>query len=639
MPWYRTGTVAITANTSTVTGTGTNFSQNSRVGDAFQGPDGRWYEVTNISSATVLSIAPNYQGTTATAGVYALAPMQGYVKQSADQLRTITNQYGTVLGLLGTPTDAAGLRTNIGAAKSGVNSDITQLTGLTTPLGTTMGGTGGNTPAAARAALGIGEAGRLAYSTGFTITDTTRPFDDQQAVRVADAVFASRARSGFYATTTSGVNIDTVPAGWCGLITSTGSNNTGTFPSFATSGFFYLMTQGTYVNSAATQIAFRYGANSTSGTNLNPTMAIRTRNAPGTAWGPWGIVQTDQDLTASRNDSTIGKILKVEDFGIGAKTGGLFLADIDDATLGNGWYAIGAGTTTGTKPGGQTYGILQVSGRNNNTTTGRVQQIFYSTDSTIPRTWNRSFFGTAWSDWTQSISSSDVVTSTTDTTVGKLVSVGHMGWGSASSPRITDFNTQSAGGFYSTNTNASNAPSTSAYVGATLAFNSTAYGQIAMATSSSVTNNKMYFRNTSSGTPTAWKEVTTRNDIVGTVSGTSAAPTGSIIERGGNANGDYIKFADGTMICFRNMSDTIAIDTSLLGGFRSANITWTYPVPFVTSPIVQSCARASAFGMYSAPSAAVSGSFTEAIYNYVSITSSASFARYGSLVAIGRWAA
>jgi hypothetical protein len=527
MPWYRTGTVAITAGSTTVTGTGTQFAQNSRVGDAFQGPDGNWYEVTNIASATVLSILPAYKGTTVTGGAYGLAPMQGYVKQSADQLRTITNQYGTTLGLIGSPSDIAGLRANISAAKSGVNSDITQLTGLTVPLGTTMGGTGGNTPAAARAALGIGEAGRLAYSNGFLIGDTTRPFDDQQAVRVADSVFASRARSGFYATSTSGVNIDTVPPGWCGLVTSTGSNNTGTFPSFASSGFFYLMTQGTYVNSASTQIALRYGANSTSGTNLNPTMAIRTRNAPGTAWGPWGIVQTDQDL----------------------------------------------------------------------------------------------------------------VSSLTDTTAGKIVTTGHMGWGTASSPRTTDFNTQSAGGFYSSATNTTNAPITSAFVAATLPYGSTAYGQIAMATSGTVVGNRMFFRNTSSGNATPWKEITTRNDINGTVAGTYANPTGALIERGGNANGNYVKYADGTMICWRNMSDTVAIATSLLGGFRSDNITWTYPVPFVESPTVQACARASAFSMYAAPSAAVGGVFTEAIYNYVTVTTSASFVRYGSVMAIGRWAA
>jgi hypothetical protein len=164
MPWYRTGTVAVTLNSTTVTGTGTNFAQNSRVGDAFQGPDGKWYEITNIASATVLSILPAYTSATATGGVYALAPMQGYVKESADQLRAITNQYGTTLGLLGTPTDTAGLRSNIGAAKSGANNDITSITGLTTGLSVAQGGTGATSTSGARTNLGVAAIGE--YGVG-----------------------------------------------------------------------------------------------------------------------------------------------------------------------------------------------------------------------------------------------------------------------------------------------------------------------------------------------------------------------------------------------------------------------------------------------------------------------------------------
>lgn len=100
MPWYNQGTVDVTANSDTVTGTGTAFSANARVGDAFRGPDGRWYEITNIASATVLSIRPNYQGTTASGQAYAIAPMQGYVKESADRLRQLVDQYGSQLAAL-----------------------------------------------------------------------------------------------------------------------------------------------------------------------------------------------------------------------------------------------------------------------------------------------------------------------------------------------------------------------------------------------------------------------------------------------------------------------------------------------------------------------------------------------------------
>ena len=167
MPWYREGKVAIAAGQTTVTGTGTNFAANSRVGDALQGPDGRWYEVTNIASGTVLSIYPAYQGVTVAAGAYGLAPMQGYVKESADRLRQIVEQFGSTLAVLGGATTAPQLRENIGAASRGANSDITSLAGLTTPLSVAQGGTGGqpitvanggtggDTAATARAGLGL----------------------------------------------------------------------------------------------------------------------------------------------------------------------------------------------------------------------------------------------------------------------------------------------------------------------------------------------------------------------------------------------------------------------------------------------------------------------------------------------------
>lgn len=102
MPWYKAGTVNVTLNSNAVTGVGTAFIANCRVGDAFRGPDGRWYEVTNAPSNTSLSISPAYLGPTASGGSYALAPMQGYVKDSADALRAIVNAYGAQLAALGT---------------------------------------------------------------------------------------------------------------------------------------------------------------------------------------------------------------------------------------------------------------------------------------------------------------------------------------------------------------------------------------------------------------------------------------------------------------------------------------------------------------------------------------------------------
>lgn len=146
MPWYKSGTVSVVLNSNAVIGAGTAFIANSRVGDAFRGPDGGWYEVTNIASDTAMSISPNYQGATNAAGVYALAPMQGYIKDSADALRALVNQYGAKLAALGTTG----------------NYDVLPIT---------KGGTGGTDQASARNGLGLGTAATAPLVT--SSTDTT----------------------------------------------------------------------------------------------------------------------------------------------------------------------------------------------------------------------------------------------------------------------------------------------------------------------------------------------------------------------------------------------------------------------------------------------------------------------------------
>jgi len=65
-------------------------------------------------------------------------------------------------------SSASGARNNLGAAQSGANSDITSLSGLTTPLSVAQGGTGANAAAGARTNLGAAAAANPAI-TGATI--------------------------------------------------------------------------------------------------------------------------------------------------------------------------------------------------------------------------------------------------------------------------------------------------------------------------------------------------------------------------------------------------------------------------------------------------------------------------------------
>lgn len=100
------------------------------------------------------------------------------------------------------------------------------------------------------------------------------------------------------------------------------------------------------------------------------------------------------------------------------------------------------------------------------------------------------------------------------------------------------------------------------------------------------TSNIFYFRRKGSGTWQPWIRVLSDAQLLGTVAQSGGSPIGSILERGSNANGEYIRLADGTQLCWFNASVTDqAVDTaygSLFTGTRG----WSFPATFVGSPTV-----------------------------------------------------
>jgi hypothetical protein len=126
MPWYRTGTVSATQNSSTVIGAGTAFITACRVGEGFIGPDGVLYEVINIASDTALAISPPYKGASTTAGDFTIAPMQGYLKDTADALRKASLEVGGALdGLDDSVQQAATSAATAVAAKNAAGASET----------------------------------------------------------------------------------------------------------------------------------------------------------------------------------------------------------------------------------------------------------------------------------------------------------------------------------------------------------------------------------------------------------------------------------------------------------------------------------------------------------------------------------
>lgn len=129
-------------------------------------------------------------------------------------------------------------------------------------------------------------------------------------------------------------------------------------------------------------------------------------------------------------------------------------------------------------------------------------------------------------------------------------------------------------------------------------------------------------------------------DIVGTVAQSGGTPTGSIVEAGSNANGNYLRTADGTQICWTEIDDTAnAWNTSVTGGFVGAGGAWVYPAAFAGGVTGMRF-----FGSNVINSAAPNGviftarSGTQVLYRpYCSVSIAAAVTKVSDLMAIGRW--
>ena len=125
-----------------------------------------------------------------------------------------------------------------------------------------------------------------------------------------------------------------------------------------------------------------------------------------------------------------------------------------------------------------------------------------------------------------------------------------------------------------------------------------------------------------------------QGNVLGPVSQSSGVPTGAIIERDANGDGAYIKFADGTLICWHTQTVNLTIATGLHGGFRSGGQIWNYPAEFASAEVVVTATvrSSTAFGANATPD-----STTRCLWQVTAVTTQAAADRTVSLMAIGRW--
>lgn len=79
-----------------------------------------------------------------------------------------------------------------------------------------------------------------------------------------------------------------------------------------------------------------------------------------------------------------------------------------------------------------------------------------------------------------------------------------------------------------------------------------------------------------------WRYLYDTHNILGVVSQSGGVPTGSIIERGANANGEYIKYADGLMIC---ISTDLEIPATPIAFNFTASRPHPAPMPYIITTL------------------------------------------------------
>jgi len=486
MAWYDTGTVSVTNGSTTVTGSGTNFVSGAQVGEAFYGPDDNLYEIEAIVSATELTLADQYLGSSQTGQDYKIVPTQSLVADLAGQVTTLINDFQTVADEAG-----EGKFDDGSAASPGITFTQDQDTGFYRKGANNFGVSVGGSEVGEFTSSGM--SGTFSSITGTAVTQS--PEDDTEGrvlvqranggawglggllAPIQDDFQATDQRAGFRRTQSATTNIDQRPAG----------------------------------TSFGTEITWRYDSKD-------------FRRI-------WGNV-LDDDLYHQRYRETEGGFQPWRKFYDTGNVG-------DTAAL----EGMDQGVATTDSP---EFAGLTVDG---------------------------AITGTA------------VTQSPEDDTEGRLPVVrsdgGIFGVGGVDAPEQSDFlATDKRAGFSRTTNTTPNIDQRPALVGTPFGteiswrYGSSAFRRIWGTTVSDDLYHQRY-RGVEGGFQ-PWRKFYDTGNVLGTIA------NGALIESGNNANGSYVKYADGTIIC----SHKLSVD-------NATNTRWTFPTPFTNVPHVTGTLNAS----------------------------------------------
>lgn len=228
----------------------------------------------------------------------------------------------------------------------------------------------------------------------------------------------------------------------------------------------------------------------------------------------------------------------------------------------------------------------------------------------------------------------DVTASREDTTANRVLKVGDFGvsGGDAiSRTNADDANSATLSALYCFANNGSNLPSPAMYP----YVRTSVYGSSVKQEALSVNTERMAVRTRFGGVWSTWKEVYNQSSILGAVSQSSGVPTGAVIERGSNANGDYVRYADGTQICWGSVGLATAGTTGSSGiaGLYRTPITITWPAQFVGTPRGSGAGVDNSLNGWAALNAVTTTTGTIQYYSATATLTALSV----SWLAVGRW--
>ncbi|MFN3937391.1 MAG: DUF2793 domain-containing protein [Gemmobacter sp.] len=274
--------------------------------------------------------------------------------------------------------------------------------------------------------------------------------------------------------------------------------------------------------------------------------ALRVDRATGRVNLPAGAVidgavsgdAAQPDTEAGRYDTGAGRLLRVGAFGLGiagSLAAGYQVSDLNDHFL-SGVARVAPGAAN--RPvGGSFAGSVEVIPGG---ASGRVTQIFRSGDPAHEtRSWVRSYTGSAWTGWFEDFTSRVPV----------------YGWGADGLPsegagrNLNDYG-QSGVYYFLQGDDPANRPEARPGILLVTVGGNGRIGQQWQSFETAAGAPHLWFRvRHSAGVWMPWQRIYHSGNVVGTVSQSGGTPTGAVVERGSNANGEYVRWADGTQIC------------------------------------------------------------------------------------------